>query len=507
MNIKFYNFYVFLPETFLFVSILTVTIGYLVARYRVNGFMHARSLEVDFFSVLLNISSAILVMLFGLFTFQLQMFLKREIWLSFSFTLMNNVDLVLFKMFVVVLVLFVLNSTALYFRKLAHSRPEYILVLLVYLFATLIGLSANDFLLFYLAFELQGLCLYILIFLIVDYSAVRAGLYYFFLSLISSAFFLFGLSWIYFYFGTFNYDEINMLIQTSTVVEQTDIFFVMSQLFIFFAVFFKLGLFPFYFWIYRVYEYVTFPVVFVLATVSKVFAFLVFVKFIFVFVVFDNVIAAVIYWVGVCSVIYGVFGGLVQYDIRKLIGYGSIAQMGYVAIALSYSDIAAITIASFYFFMYIFFSFCFFYFLVSFFDLGKDPYGNRSFVPISNVFDFNNIFKENWMVGFFVVSLIFSYMGIPPFLGFFSKYLLFWYLVTTGHFATFFFVLTMSVISTNYYLRIVISVYKSTNVRSKILASGVPGFCMIVLLILLNFFGILFFVCLKFIARSNLLLI
>lgn len=109
-------------------------------------------------------------------------------------------------------------------------------------------ISSNDFIVLYLAIELQSFCFYILSAL-KRYSnlSIEASLKYFILGSFSSGILLFGISLIYGFFGTLSFNEINNIIFFSDIYESLDRSIIFAMLFITVGVLFKLGVVPFHF--------------------------------------------------------------------------------------------------------------------------------------------------------------------------------------------------------------------------------------------------------------------
>ncbi len=326
----------------------------------------------------------------------------------------------------------------------------------------------------------------------VGFKSVKAGIKYFFYSLVSSVFFLFGVGFVYFLFGSINYCDVNLLCETSSIEFKKSPGFIIAQVFIFSSVLFKLGVFPFQDWVPTTYSYNSLPTVFALATISKLFAFFVLIRFLTVFGCFESPMTFVLYWVGIVSIIWGVFGAFFQSEILKIIGYSAIAHSGYTLLILSFFDEMAIIISVFYFTVYVFLSFSFFFILVTTLKINKKvKFRYIKSMPFNYVYELRGLAKSNWILAFFISTVFFSYAGLPPFIGFYSKYLVFYYLIQQGFFFTFFFLFFCSVISTYYYLSIIISIYFKESVIPNLKVTH-SNILMLVLFIITNSFSIFF---------------
>jgi NADH-quinone oxidoreductase subunit N len=255
---------------------------------------------------------------------------------------------------------------------------------------------------------------------------------------------------------------------------------------------FKLGVFPFQVWVANVYGSGLLTTVFILATISKVFAFGIFIRFLGIFGSNDAVISVVFYYAGLISIVYGVLGAFFQTEIRKVLGYSAIAHVGYVLLMFSFFDRTSLIIALLYFFSYIFLTFFIFYFLITTSHQKNNGFFSRkAFKPFFYLQDFAGLSKSNWFISFFLAVLFFSYAGVPPFMGFYAKYFIFYYLVQQGYYFTFMFCFCFSVLSSYYYLSIVVFIYfKCNDAQVKFIKNMPSNKGMFIFCVAINFFSI-----------------
>jgi NADH-quinone oxidoreductase subunit N len=105
-------------------------------------------------------------------------------------------------------------------------------------------ISSNDFLPVYLSIELQSLCFYVLV--ASNFSSkqsIEASTKYFILGALGSGFFLFGISFIYGYYGTTNFELISQL----NLLDNLKLGFYLGIFLVFIGVLFKIGIVPFHF--------------------------------------------------------------------------------------------------------------------------------------------------------------------------------------------------------------------------------------------------------------------
>jgi len=131
-----------------------------------------------------------------------------------------------------------------YYKLNIIKNYEYDFLLIFSIISLLILASSNDFIMIYLAIELQSLTFYVLAtFNRNSEFCNESGLKYFILGSFASGLLLFGFSVIYLSCGTINFEDINIIVKSKNSV---DIIFI-GGLFISFAFLFKLGSVPFHF--------------------------------------------------------------------------------------------------------------------------------------------------------------------------------------------------------------------------------------------------------------------
>lgn len=486
--------YIYSPEIFFLVSLFGLFVFYLFSFYQATRSASFFASRVSFFHVFTRFASYILFFASILFAFQFSavQFIGQPI-LLFNNTLYIDLMSVFFKFCVTLISGLILNSTLIYSVRIKSFSIEHVLVFLIFVFSLVIGFSAYDFLVFYVSLELQSLCVYVLLINPKKFKSVKAGIKYFFYSITSSAFFLAGVGFVYFNFGSLNYSDLSLLISTSSLDFKKSPAFILAQIFVFSSMFFKLGVFPFQAWVPATYSYNSFPAVFTLATVSKMFAFFASIRFLIIFSSPESPLLLILYYVGIASVIWGVIGAFFQTEIFKVIGYSAIAQVGHTVLILSFFNYEAFAISIFYFFVYMFISFSFFFAISNIFRVtGFTKFEPINFKAFKYIHDFQGLFQSNQTAAFFFAVTLFSYAGIPPFAGFYSKYLLFYYLIQHGFFFTFFFLFFFSVLSAFYYLSIIVNIYfKDTEPVSITISHSSLG--MLILLTVFNIFSIFFF--------------
>lgn len=273
-------------------------------------------------------------------------------YLNYSFVINNWV--LNAKIFVLILVFFIFLLSVDYFKFEKFQIFEYASIILLSVLGMFILISSNDFIVLYLAVELQSFCFYILSAL-KRYSnlSIEASLKYFILGSFSSGILLFGISLIYGFFGTLSFNEINNIIFFSDIFASLDRNIIFAMLFITVGILFKLGVVPFHFWLPDVYEGSPTIVTALFSIVTK-FSFLVlFIKvYFFVFLKLSFVFNDIFLFLALLSTIFGSIMSLYQVKIKRLLAYSAISHMGFILMSLSLFSISGLQSFLMYVFIY-----------------------------------------------------------------------------------------------------------------------------------------------------------
>jgi len=229
-------FWGFLPEVYLF-SIILVLLFYTL-------YLRKYSVGSDFVNFVIRFFFPFLIVLILLLSLQLDYSM-----IFFNGCFLINSLIVFSKLLISIALFFIFIISLDYFKFEKFQVPDYVIIVLLSVLGMFLLILSNDFIVLYLALELQSFCLYILASL-KRYSnlSIEAALKYFILGSFASGSLLFGVSLLYGYFGTTNFFEINILLSYQDLIE-TDYFIivVLGLLFVSVGILFKLGIFPFHF--------------------------------------------------------------------------------------------------------------------------------------------------------------------------------------------------------------------------------------------------------------------
>jgi NADH-quinone oxidoreductase subunit N len=336
---------------------------------------------------------------------------------------------------------------------------EYFSTILIIVFSLLLLIDSADLLSSYILIEIQALSFYILAsFRKTSAFSTESGIKYFVLGSFISGIFLFGCSFIYGAFGTLNFNELSLLFSIQLGKEFSWLYTVLlvANCSIIFTLFFKISCFPFQFWAPDVYEGAPLTTTIIFSIFPKIPLFYFFIKWMSIISSFFMELEILFLFCGVVSVLFGAFWAIKQKRVKKLIIYSSIAQVGFLVVALSALEL--INLRSIYFFLFIYLTtsiliwsiFCNFYFFKSKTFLFEKKILSPIF--ISNL---ANFFKINKLWSFSFIIIFFSIAGIPPLSGFLAKIFVIISLISLNNYITGFILIIISSISVFYYLRII----------------------------------------------------
>ena len=356
-----------------------------------------------------------------------------------------------------------------------HKRFEYPILVLLSTAGLMVLVSANDLLTLYLGLELSSLSLYVLATYDRDNAvSSEAGVKYFVLGALSSGMLLFGASLVYGYTGTTNFSVMTNLF-TITDEAQSSVAYgaIVGMVMLIVALCFKISAVPFHMWTPDVYQGAPTPVTMLFATAPKIAAMAIFIRLLMdpfanLLPDWQNILAII----AVASMAIGAFGALTQTNIKRLLAYGSIGHVGYMLIGLAAGTPDGIKGVLIYFALYLFMSVGTFGFVL---------FMRRAGEQVENISDLAGLSKTSPRGALFMLLMMFSMAGIPPFAGFYGKFFIFLSAIQSELYPLAIIGVLTSVVGAFYYLRIVKVMYFDEPVLG--LERHVPLFSQAVLLI------------------------
>lgn len=236
-------------------------------------------------------------------------------------------------------------------RKGVRQTEIYPLVL----FATggmLVFPAAGDLLTLFVALEVLSLPLYLLTGMARRRRLLsqEASMKYFLLGAFASATFVFGIALIYGYSGSLRYSDIATAIGTPSGMESL---LLVGGVLILSGLLFKVGAVPFHTWTPDVYQGAPTPITGFMAACTKVAAFGALLRI--VYTVFADLawdLGVVLWTVAILTMVIGTVGALVQSDMKRILGYSSVAHAGFILTGIIALDQAGITAVLFYLLVY-----------------------------------------------------------------------------------------------------------------------------------------------------------
>lgn len=449
------DFYFIIPELFFITGICYIVFFFSINKNYSNftNILHLNLLVVYFlfFTLYLYIHDIIYIH-FSVFMFNY--FFKKSIYFNFV------------SIFVIILSLIFLKVLILTMVKTSRFNYtfEYVILILFTILGLLLLFISNDLLVFYLGFELLSLSLYVLIsFNSHSLSAVSSALKYYILGAISSSLMLLGIAFIYGLLGTTNYNDISYILHFVINDSSYNTIIIIPISLFFIALLFKLGSFPFHFWLAEIYGGISYKTLFFIIIIPKIgliFLLLNFINNVFyeIFPLLHNVFLIL----GLICIYVGSFCGLAQRALKKLLAFSSIVNLGYILILFS-------TLSGFNLIFSIVYLISYFINLIILFILVillNKFIGDKDF-KITEINQLSNLFKTHPIFAITLAISIFSVAGLPPFGGFYSKYFIIVDLINNGLISVCLAILLLGSISTFYYIRIIKIIFFNNDLADK----------------------------------------
>ena len=344
------------------------------------------------------------------------------------------------------------------YNSLSLNLFEYFIIFLIALLSSLLLICASDLLTVYLLLEMQTLSFYVLACFKRNSSfSTEAGLKYFIAGSFISGLFLLGCSIIFFILGALNFNNLSLLLSFDLPIAlKTENFLLLTGVILIVLVFlFKIAAAPFHFWSPDVYEGSPLSSTIILSILPKLPIIYVLIKLLLIFSNFKE-LEFLLVSSGLLSIVLGSFFAVSQKRFKRLIIYSSVAQIGFIVVALSNLSKNSLSALFFFVVIYLITSVTIWTNFSIFFNFQK----KRSIfdkTPSSVLFlsNFSNFFKVNKTWAFSNILIFFSLAGIPPLVGFFSKFLIVFSLVESKNLVSSFFLLILSVVSVYYYIKMI----------------------------------------------------
>ena len=338
-----------------------------------------------------------------------------------------------------------------YFEEREENPKEYyILLFLATLGAAILTISIH-FISFFIGLEILSVSLYALIAYLRNRNhAVESGMKYLMLAAVSSAFLLFGMALIYMETGSMEFAAIAQSVEKSS----SSVLFMMGFGIMLVAIGFKLALAPFHLWAADVYQGAPSPVTAFIATVSKIGVFAVLLRFAqSVNLQQYPLMMSTFSIIAIASMIVGNLLALRQQNIKRLMGYSSIAHFGYLLVAFLPGNAAGVEAAAFYLIAYS---------ITLLAVFGVISVLSTRMKDAENLAMYKGLFYKRPILSAVLIISFLSLAGIPLTAGFIAK---FFVLASGVHQHLWLPVIVLvitSVIGLYYYLRVISTLFAAT---------------------------------------------
>ena len=335
-----------------------------------------------------------------------------------------------------------------WFGRLGAYRAEYPVLVLLAVLGMCLMVSATNLLTLYLGLELSALASYVLAAILRDDErSAEAGLKYFVLGSLASGILLFGISLTYGFTGTIAFEGIAASLEGGLSTGAS-----FGVVFILVGLAFKISAVPFHMWTPDVYEGAPTPVTLFFASAPKVAAMVL--TMIVTLGAFGSQPAAwqpIVVFVALASIVVGALGAIGQDNIKRLLAYSSINNVGFVLIGLACATEAGASAMLVYLAIYVPMTVGGFVAVL----MLKDADGN----PVESIDQIAGLSRERKVLAACIAMIMFSLAGIPPLLGFWGKFVVFQAAVEADLVALAAVGIAASVIGAFYYLKVVKVMY------------------------------------------------
>ncbi|MHB1054630.1 MAG: NADH-quinone oxidoreductase subunit N [Thermoleophilia bacterium] len=330
---------------------------------------------------------------------------------------------------------------------------DYYALVLLATVGMMIMVASIDLITFFVGLELMALSSYLLAgFFRYEERSIEAALKYFLTGSFASLFLLFGMAWLYGMTGATNFREIGDAIRVGPVPHEV---LVIAIIMIVAGFGFKIAAAPFHNWAPDVYQGAPTPAAAFLSVGPKIASFAVIIR---VFTVMlpgqSQIWVPLVIAMAIATMLIGATMALVQQDLKRMLGYSSIAHVGYLLLALVALGRTGRGIGE---------SAILFY-LAAYTFMNMGAFGVLVYLANSMKFrdrldDIAGLAKRFPVVAAVMTVFMLSLAGIPPSAGFMAKFYLLASVVDAGYAWLAVIGVLFSLVSAFYYLRVIVMMY------------------------------------------------
>ena len=334
-------------------------------------------------------------------------------------------------------------------------------------------IGGNNFLVIYMGLELLTLSSYALVALRRDNSlATEAAMKYFVLGAMASGFLLYGMSMMYGATGSLDVNQVAQAIASGQIRHQVLVF---GLVFIVAGLAFKLGVVPFHMWLPDVYQGAPTAVTLLIGAAPKLAAFAIMIR-----LLVEGLLPLALDWqqmlgvLAVGSLLVGNLAAIAQTNIKRMLAFSTISQMGFVLLGMMSGVINGNTISSadaygsamFYVVTYV---------LTTLATFGIIMLLSRKGFESEEITDFAGLNQRSPLYAAVMAICMFSLAGIPPMVGFYAKLSVLQALISSGQAVDIglaVFAVMMSLVGAFYYLRVVKLMYFDAPAQTSVIEAS-----------------------------------
>ncbi len=366
--------------------------------------------------------------------------------LAFSNMLVVDSFATFFRLLVLAIGTLAVLTSSPYLRERNAEGGEFYSLLMLSLIGQSLMAASNELMMVFLGIEISSIASYVLAgYLRDDKRANESALKYFLLGSFATAFLLYGIAWTYGLTGSTNLNEIAAVLGNSDIAPDAVLTGAAAAL-ILAGLCFKVSAFPFQSWAPDVYQGAPTPVGAFLSAAPKAAAFATLLRiFLTAFEPMADRWLPLLTAVALLTMITGNLAALWQTDIKRMLGYSSIANAGYVLVAVAAHSTLGVSAVLFY--------------LAAYSVMNFGAFAVVSMRDQTELSDFNGLSKRQPMTAALMSVFMASLIGLPLTAGFFGKFYIFksaidaelYWLVALG--------LLTSAVAAFYYLRVIVAMY------------------------------------------------
>jgi NADH-quinone oxidoreductase subunit N len=329
-----------------------------------------------------------------------------------------------------------------------EDAGEYYFLLLAAAVAMMVASSSNNLMMIYISLEAISLISYMLTaFLKRNPFSSEAALKYFLFGALATGVMLYGISFIYGLFGTTDLSVISGAINTGSA---NSIAAAVALLLVFAGLSFKCALVPFHMWVPDAYQGAPTPITAFLSSGPKIIGFAILVR-VFLknfFPLFTNW-ADIAQAVAIITMTAGNIIAINQEDIKRMLGYSSIAQAGYILIGFVVGTSLGIQAVMYYIIAYV---------LMNIGAFGCVVLVSNS-IKSDSIEEYSGLAKREPVLAFTLTIFLLSLAGIPPLAGFFGKFLVFAAAIQSKYYLLAVAGVVNSILAIYYYVKVIKFMY------------------------------------------------